>query len=83
MAEAVPLHPLLGRLARLGHVSPEAGFAIRFAVAVVLSLFIGQLPGLVTNSPSWILITVITVAQPLSGSDGSPRTRPGSSPASS
>jgi uncharacterized membrane protein YccC len=54
-------------LTGLGTVSPELAFAIRFAVCASAAIWIGHAPGLVTNQSSWILITVLMVAQPESG----------------
>ena len=59
--------PLRGAAATLGSVSPELAFAIRYAVCVSAAIWIGHTPGLVTNQSSWILITVLMVAQPESG----------------
>jgi uncharacterized membrane protein YccC len=59
--------PLRGVTTTLGSVSPELAFAIRYAVCVSAAIWIGHTPGLVTNQSSWILITVLMVAQPESG----------------
>ena len=67
MAQALRAFPLRGRLTGLGSVSPELAFAIRFAVAVSVAIWFGKTPGLVTNQSTWILITVLIVAQPESG----------------
>jgi len=67
MAQALRTFPALGVVASLGSVSPELAFAIRYAVCVSAAIWIGHVPGLVTNQSSWILITVLMVAQPESG----------------
>ncbi len=67
MAQALRTFPLRGMLTGLGAVSPEFAFAIRYAVCASAAIWIGHAPGLVTNQSSWILITVLMVAQPESG----------------
>ena len=67
MVQALRTFPLRGRLTGFGSVSPELAFAIRYAVCTSLAIWIGHLPGLVTNQGTWILITVMIVAQPESG----------------
>jgi uncharacterized membrane protein YccC len=67
MAQALRTFPLRGAVTRLSSVSPELAFAIRYVVCVSSAIWIGHTPGLVTNQSSWILITVLMVAQPESG----------------
>ena len=67
MAQALRTFPLRGILTGLGAVSPEFAFAVRYAVCASAAIWIGHAPGLVTNQSSWILITVLMVAQPESG----------------
>jgi uncharacterized membrane protein YccC len=67
MAQALRAFPLRGMLTGLTSVSPEIAFAIRYAVCASAAIWIGHTPGLVTNQSSWILITVLMVAQPESG----------------
>ena len=67
MAQALQALPFRRILTRFGAVSPELAFAIRYAVAVSAAIWIGHMPGLVTNQGTWILITVMIVAQPESG----------------
>jgi uncharacterized membrane protein YccC len=54
-------------VARLAQPSPSAAYALRFAVATSAAIWIGHLPGLVTNESQWILITVLMVVQPVAG----------------
>ena len=51
----------------LRSVSPAAAHAIRMGVAASAAIWIGKAPGLVENSPTWILITVIILVQPTIG----------------
>jgi uncharacterized membrane protein YccC len=67
MAQALRTFPLHGVVASLISVSPELAFAIRYAVCVSVAIWIGHVPAIVTNQGSWILITVLMVAQPESG----------------
>ena len=48
-------------------ISPAGAHAIRFSVAVAAAIWIGKAPGLVENQPTWILITVLMVMQPMTG----------------
>jgi uncharacterized membrane protein YccC len=67
MAQALQALPFRRILTRFGAVSPELAFAIRYAVAVSAAIWIGHAPAIVTNQGTWILITVMIVAQPESG----------------
>ena len=67
MAQALRTFRARGIVASFGSVSPELAFAIRYAVCASVAIWIGHTPGLVTNQSSWILITVLMVAQPESG----------------
>ncbi len=67
MAQALRALPIRSRLTLFRSVSPELAFAIRYAVCASVAIWIGHMPGLVTNQSSWILITVLMVAQPESG----------------
>jgi len=67
MTQALRMFPLRSVVTSLGSVSPELAFAIRYAVCASSAIWIGHAPGLVTNQSSWILITVLMVAQPESG----------------
>jgi len=67
MAQALRTFPLYGVVASLVSVSPELAFAIRFAVCASVAIWIGHTPAIVTNQGSWILITVLIVAQPETG----------------
>ena len=48
-------------------VSPAAAFGIRFGVGAGAAIWLGHVSGLVTNSSSAILITVLVVMQPVTG----------------
>ncbi|MBW2316299.1 MAG: FUSC family protein, partial [Deltaproteobacteria bacterium] len=67
MAEALHPEARARSLPRFGPPSPPVAYAIRFAVAVSAALWLGNLPGLVTNNPTWILITVLMILQPTTG----------------
>ena len=54
-------------LTYLAQVPASTAFALRFAIAVSAAIWIGHLPGLATNEPQWILITVLMVLQPVAG----------------
>jgi uncharacterized membrane protein YccC len=63
MAQAVQTAPLF----RLPPVSPAVAYGVRFAVVVSAAIWLGKAPGLVDNNATWILITVLMVAQPQTG----------------
>jgi len=67
VAEAVQNPPLLRGAARLVQVSPAVAFALRYATAASAAIWIGHIPGLVTNESQWILITLLMVMQPMAG----------------
>jgi len=67
MAQAVPHRPLFRSAARLARVPASVAFGLRFAIAASAAIWIGHLPGLVTNEPQWILITVLVVMEPVAG----------------
>ncbi len=67
MAQALQTHSLRAVVTGFAAPSPPVAFAIRFAVSVSAAIWIGHASALVTNSSSWILITVLMVAQPDSG----------------
>ena len=55
------------RALRLPSVSPAAAYAIKSGVVVTVAIWLGKAPGLVENSSTWILISVLTVLQPTTG----------------
>jgi uncharacterized membrane protein YccC len=68
MAEAVHPSRQLHRAWPTLQVSPAIAHAIRCGVALSAALWLGHAPGLITNSSSWIAITVLVVLQPTAGS---------------
>jgi len=67
MAEATHPSPQFRRAWPKLQVSPATAHAIRWGVAVSAALWLGQAPGLATNSPTWITITVLVVLEPTTG----------------
>lgn len=67
MAEAIRRIPILQRRWPVMAVSPTVAYVIRFGVATTAAIWIGKAPGLIENSPTWILITVLMVLQPAAG----------------
>jgi len=67
MAQAVPQAPIFRTAAHLFRVPADVAFGLRCAIAVSAAIWIGHLPGLVTNESQWILITVLVVMQPVAG----------------
>ncbi len=60
--------PLWPRVRGWLALAPPNAYAVRFAVAVTLAIWIGKSSGLVDNNPNWIVITVAFVALPTTGS---------------
>lgn len=67
MSEAIRIPPMIRWGRSLLDVSPQNAFIVRFGVVVTLAIWIGKAPGLVDNSPTWILITSLMLLEPTSG----------------
>jgi uncharacterized membrane protein YccC len=67
VTQAAESFPQLRRARRSLVLSPSAAYAIRTGVAVSAAIWIGKIPGLVENTSTWILITVLVVMQPVAG----------------